>query len=262
MFDWLTGFFSKRSDKDQNAPLYLYVHLPKCAGTSMLSMLSHVGHGSSITIAETESKSAAMEFVQASLSRSKRPENIRLVMGRNVLYRMHEIFDRPPFYFTILRDPIKRYVSQYNFYVDAAQNKNHIAHCAGRDRVVDGTRIISLKEFAQRGMDKNMMTRALADALNEPGGTDHWWWVDESTQLERAKEMVFKMSFIGFVERLHEDCAIIFRHLNIAPPIKRINTSSHKVEIDQSVVELIRQNNIDDMMLYDFSKNVDVKEVT
>ena len=203
-----------------------------------------------------------MGFVQASLSRSKRPDKIQLVMGRDVLYRMHEVFNRPPFYFTILRDPIERYISQYNFYVDAAKNKSHIAHRAGRERVVDGTQIISLQEFALRGMDKNMMTRALADTLNEPGGPDQWWWVDESTQLERAKEMLMKMKFIGFVEQFTEDCGVIFKHLNITPPMKRINTSSHEVEIGQSVIELIRQNNLDDLLLYDFSKHVRVQVAT
>lgn len=249
MLNWLkkTTSVSQRQGNENRDALFLFVHLPKCAGTSMLSMLSHVGSDRCITIAETASKTQAMNIVRnSSLNRSK----VKVIMGRNVLYGMHDGFQSEPFYFTMLRNPVERYISQYNFYVDAAKNQNHRAHYAGSHRVLIDGKIMSLHEFALRGCDKNMMTRALADALYDPDSSDQWWWVDEETQLSQAKRMLSHMGFVGFVETFEADCQTMFEQINISPPLIQVNCSDHAAECDADVLALIQQNNLDDIALY------------
>ncbi len=227
--------------------LFLFVHLPKCAGTSLLKMFARASEGRCVTLAETPSKSAAWEIVKSAASGG---EETRVIMGRDVIYGMHRLFSKKPYYITFLRDPVQRYVSQYNFYVDLANQPGHPAHHVGVERVVEAGKLVSLPDFARRGSDQNMLTRALADANDPERQRDPWWHVDPGTALARASDLLARMDFVGLVETFEADCSRLFREFEIQPAFERVNTSRHQVELNDELLATIRENNRLDLDLY------------
>lgn len=118
-------------------PLYIFLHIPKCAGTTMRHILLE-NFGNRVILSyewsnyDFQNKKVLKSYIR-SLSKLKR-EKIRFIIGHNVYYGIHELFpDRECRYVTFLRNPIERTISDYNFQrhmikkgIDVEQHKTFI----------------------------------------------------------------------------------------------------------------------------------------
>lgn len=101
-------------------PLYVYVHINKCAGSTFINhaqknlkpeelLLLYPNHAPYLS-----SKSRVVSHIEALSEREK--EALKLIMGHRAFYGIHEFFpEREVRYVTFLREPFSRAVSEYNF---------------------------------------------------------------------------------------------------------------------------------------------------
>lgn len=251
-------FFQQRLPRRNLKELFLFVHLPKCAGTSLLKMLSEIGPRRFVVVAETQSKKEAWELLHANIKKQKiKIHELDIIAGRNVYHGMHLPSERAPFYFTFLRNPIERFISHYSYLAKCASDPQHPSHSMARDRVIRDGQIISIQEFVERGKGRDILTRTLAAASSAEESGDSWWHPDRNTALEKAKWLLQQMGFIGFVEQFESDAQHLFSKLRIAPDSQRINVSqSEKFQVDAETLRKIRNLNELDLETFEFAKQL------
>jgi len=90
-------------------PLLIHIHVPKCAGTSINTFLGQQYPGRCLAY----SNLADYLYFQ-SLPRDQRNNKYSSVFG-HIFYGVHTEFDRNFTYFSVLRDPISRICSYFNY---------------------------------------------------------------------------------------------------------------------------------------------------
>ena len=239
-------------------PQYFFVHLPKCAGTSLLKSLGRVGKQRLIIISKyPQSKRAAQTGLNQLLAQWRLTiDDPDMIFGHDVFYGIHQNSTRPVHYATIMRDPVKRWISQYRYMVDCSQNKSSPIHDYSRSAVVEGDQILSMMQCAQRGLWTNMMTNYLAAAFDSNLESARWGIHSHDQLQEMALAFVDRMTFVGFVDSIAEDEATIAKWLGLRPKLKIVNSSKTKVaeQPAKETLELIREINRLDEVIYDHAK--------
>ena len=251
MFD---SFFRKSLDR-----IYLFLHIPKCAGSTLLSSLATLGKKRHIVVDESpESKAAARDFLDDWMQRNSiDSERLDVIAGHDVFFEMHNVSARPACYFTVLRDPVARYISHYKHMVDSACVRTVVKNNYGRDIILENGRPISIAQFADRQIMTNVMTNYLAAAAHPDLTTKRWYVADPDELLALAMSAIKQMNWIGFVEDFPEDLRIICSMLQLKPA-SATNQSVTQVadDLPVEVMEKIRYNNSLDQKIYDFAKRL------
>jgi hypothetical protein len=104
-------------------PLLIFFHIPKTGGTTVNLLLRRcfrdkhfdmgLGDEPPDTFLWTYSTSRIAERYHQLYSKSRR--EIRCVSGEHISYDVAAIFDRPSKFFTIVRDPVDRFISSFYF---------------------------------------------------------------------------------------------------------------------------------------------------
>ena len=256
MINWI---FSQRREK----PLFVFLHIPKCAGTSLLSAFSKVGRSHFAVIAKNGSKSAAMDSVKSQMDEYEiRPNELDLIMGHDAFFGIHRISERKPYYFTFLRDPVERYVSQWRFLMDCATNRQHESHRVGLEHLKSANGgLLSLKEFSELGRDTNWMCRVLGSASPSRTSNDHFWNTDGEEAFDLAVEMLNAMEFIGFVDTLESDARYMCDQLDVRFTLPRKNCSEASYALDELTVARIKENNTYDLKLYEIAEHLRLEKL-
>jgi hypothetical protein len=246
--------------KPQIDQLFVFIHLPKCAGTSLLRTLSMVGHKHCCTVAENPTKTEVLADLQRQMTeRQIQPDQLHLIMGRDTFHGIHRVGSKQPFYFTFLRDPVDRYISQYRFYVDCIKDPSHKGFAMARERIVTEGRLLSLAEYTDLKRGSNLITKVLANANTDESGTDRFWSIKEKEAREPALELIDKLSFIGFVDSYSEDVRTICQCVGIVPKVNRVNASAARVKIDEELRQKIERLNWLDREIFEVAKAKAVK---
>ena len=239
-------------------PQYFFVHLPKCAGTSLLKSLGRVGKRRLIIVSKyPQSKRAAQTGLNQLLAdRRLTIDDPDMIFGHDVFHGIHQNSTRPVHYATIMRDPVQRWISQYRYMVDCSQNKSSPIHEYSRKAVVEGEQILSMEQCAQRGQWTNMMTNYLAAAFDTNLESARWGIQSQEQLSQMALGFVDKMSFIGFVDSIAEDEATIAKWLRLRPKLKVVNSSKTQVvqRPSDQTLNSIREINGLDQVIYDHAK--------
>ncbi len=238
--------------------LYLFVHLPKCAGTSLLKMLSKIGTQRFVVVAETQTKKDALQLLNSNIEKQNIDiGQLDVIAGRNIYYGMHLPFPRPPFYFTFLRDPIERFISHYSYLAKCATDQRNPSYSMASKRIVSDGRIISIQEFVEQEKGRDILTRTLAAASSDEESGDSWWHPNPKTAADKAKWLLQQMRFIGFVDQFEADARFILDKLKLAPKLQKINVSdSRRLQVDPDTLKKIRSLNELDLEIYDFAKTI------
>jgi glycosyltransferase involved in cell wall biosynthesis len=217
----------------------IFLHLPKTAGTTLLRILEReiaprtvvrVYDEDGTSIAEVVESDAADRAAIAAVAGHMAIGIDRYLPGRNV-------------YLTMLRDPVERIVSHYEFL-------RARPHLAKRTRALEGVR--SLEDYVMASpwapLINNGQARLLGGDVLDPGRP-----ADEAT-LERALDAVGRPDvLVGLQDRFDESLLLFRRALGWGyPAYRRENRSgaAPRDELPESVVAMIRDRNALDLVLY------------
>lgn len=229
--------------KDQY--IYLFQHVPKCAGTTIIDHIEKKLKSSSLNL---EKKYATKCEVWASLVRQKpNVASLASLHGHRVFYGLHKISDRQPRYYTFLRNPVDRLVSLYNYWADS-KIRRPIMYRDGQ--------LISFREFIQTEYATNNMIRFLYHAMEgelTPGSrldmiSEHHVMV--------AKKFLEKCWFIGFVESFEQDFKFINACLGIEyqQQHKRVSKRYFDISQDAEAVDELLKLNQSDVEIFEYAK--------
>jgi hypothetical protein len=239
--------------------LYLYQHVPKCAGSSVLNSLSRLGKASLILGFKCKTKTEVLERAKREVKIN--PNYLRAIAGHRVYYGLHELSSVPPRYFTFLRHPVERVISLYNYMVDIALDVNHIHHKRNVQIMFkdDGT-LLSFREWiTPRDLsENNHILKFLYHAMEGdfiPGAKID---VPSEYHIERAQEFLHKCWFIGFTETFADDIGFVCSAIGVSPPKKRLNQSKKHftLEQDPDIESVILEKNRLDWQLYEYAKKL------
>jgi hypothetical protein len=234
-----------QESRDNTAVIFL--HIPKTAGTTLLEILDRQYPPESIfSLGVVVQKSIAEFKDMDEESRGK----IRLLRG-HMGYGLHEFFPGPTQYFTLLRDPVARVISHFNF---IRRTPDHYLH----ERVVTGDLTLHAllqKSYAQ--MLNDAQVRLISGVWSDP-------FVGEVTpaMLEIAKtHLADSFAVVGLTEQFDKTLLLLKETFNWPASVTylRQNVTQNGLTMDSlpaETIERIRQFNRQDQALYEFGREL------
>lgn len=237
--------------------VYLFHHVGKCGGTSLVKAFGTTGKQGICLGSPCHSKADVRRMARRELvSRRISPSLIRIFFGHRVYYGLHHLCPQPARYFTFLREPFSRVISLYNYHCDIATNPSHQHH--ERDRAIlfaDGNRLPFVDWFQQH-YTGNHLVRFLhfamdGELVHEPGEMGR-------EQLESAKRFLEKCWFIGFTESSESDIPKVCQAIGIKTPTRRENVSRAHLPADEAAKArvMIEERDQLDCELFEFAKKL------
>lgn len=238
--------FNKKND------LLIFLHIPKAAGSTVHYVLE-----SKYSKSNTFSIRGSREYLEKDIHQiktlsSKERKRIRLLKG-HMPFGLHKYFDQKAQYFTLLRDPVCRIISEY-YYI--RRNPSHYLF-----DILDGKNM-DIYDFVASGITTEINDGQVRLLSGDFAGVDQNIPYGQTTNkmLIQAQENI-KNHFllVGLVEKFDESLLLLKRklHWHVPPFYFRRNVS--KVETDRKSVsvrtlELIQGYNSLDMKLYKWIK--------
>ncbi len=232
--------------------LVIFMHVPKTAGTSLRHIVqsqfqpNNVFEFYNLKTQPPKVHKGIEKYHNLSQAQKKA---IKFVSG-HIGFGLHEFLSRPCSYITVLRDPVERVISYYNFLL---RNQNIIVKNK------------TLPEFVQTfGGVHNSMTCYLSGLTLQAQmqGLD----IDlKSRQFDRETLETAKINFqnhfkvVGFVDRFDETCLLLKKILgwNIPAFYTRKNVAKNANiarEISPETLSLIHKFNELDIQLYSYAR--------
>jgi hypothetical protein len=224
--------------------VYIFNHIPKCAGVSYQAMLSTIFTADEVT------------HISLNLDTDYHidPEDYRkyrVVMGHFGV-RWNPILGPGRRWLTALRDPIDRVVSTYFFWRNNAPLNSEVPY-------LHLAQTLSLDEFIQsdhylvRQGIRNAQTWQLADDFRV-----RYRSIAEQDALEVAKASLSKFDFIGLYESFSQSAARLCDYLGVPTPAQlphENGTLNRKTvnELSPATIQMIEELNGADMALYEYA---------
>lgn len=250
----------------KNIPLYVFYHIPKCAGSTFTYHIQKRFDPSEFIALYLRFTGATRFFNRQeevehhlnALSEAEK-EKLRVIYGHQVYYDIYKLFDRPTRYLTLLRNPIDRMVSLYN---DEMQ------------RLLNGAPVIGwLEGFMPRGEGKII---PFEDWLFWRKGLMNYFvsnfnafflswknWEKKSLfDVNGAKRALDKFYFIGMVENYKNDAAFLYGKLGINKFYADQNISTQYFTLNgqnRHLRKLIMEKCSLDMEFYDYALELNKK---
>lgn len=234
--------------------MYLFLHLPKTAGTTLRVLFGDVYGASSIFQAY---QYRTYDDVSAAFQKLTPDQQAKTAfVSAHLPFGLHQKFDGDVRYVTMFRDPVERVVSTYYFLRDVITEDNAIFR---------GGRKMSLREFVESGVTgevDNGLVRFVAGAnAHVPRGqvTD--------ADLELAKENLrTRFAAIGFVEDFNESLVLFGRKLgwDRVPLYRKENANPGRPSMDKispSDLEIVENSCRLDMELYQYARQLYEAEI-
>lgn len=241
--------FSKKYMKPFDT--FIFTHIPKCGGVSFRHYIYEAAVRSKIGTEKIYIPGENYLYINKNLLQLSKRELKRFrrkkiqILANHSYYNTHLLYDLPnfknPFYYTILREPINRFISHYNFF----NYKNGNQGCKG----ISLNDLPTEKLIAIAKKLGNVHTRYISgiDKLKEFG---------EKDALSIAKHnLEFGYADFSILENIETDLIYLSNKspewLKIQPkdfPI--MNQNKLKVSLETSVLDIIRQYNQLDIALY------------
>lgn len=231
----------------QQDPIAVFIHIPKTAGTTLNLVIERQYKPKNIVTIHTPQEN--LEAVTTIRSdRAIHKQTIKAVKGHTFL-GWHELLSQPCTYFTLLRDPVERFISNYFFLLRKE------GHPVGQKLVEQQ---VSLEDFVGWPGEDNYQTRFLAKNINENSLDIQQTECNRQT-LEQAKNNLKNhFSVVGTVEEFDTTLMLIkktFGWNNIFYKVKNKNQQRlPKSSISQSTLALIKEANKFDIELYQYAK--------
>ncbi|MFQ5508559.1 MAG: hypothetical protein ACE5FN_04385 [Leptospirillia bacterium] len=259
------------SESPENNPIYIIHHVPKTGGVSLRDWLAkHLGMYQGMAhygvIGELVLRQNNLPYLEQTPAAFR--EGIRLVMGHYVTAATADFFPgRPPRRMVILREPVKRLISQYNhamgfwcktagrplisfhewFETHAVESYDY-RDAVRRDGLTPENAILS-----QASLGPNFMGRFLAQNFRE----DAWAELPTDEFVARINELLETFWLVGITERLSDFATVLGNALGIPADVGHENKGQDRtvyLEADDDLIEYIKQTNQADIAIYDYWK--------
>lgn len=225
-----------------DAPLVVFTHIPKAAGTTMMSIV-RAQYGDPFVVDVGAVAEPERPAYIAAL-----PQSVRAVVG-HARYGLHEHTSRRCRYFTFLREPVSRVLSTFAY---IRRNPRHYMH----HEVMSGQ--VDLATVARRLRD--LQTKFVAGVPVEKECVD-------ADDLARAKEnLTAKFEAFGLMERFDESLlllsdafswsSVVYLRENVNP---KGSKSSPPSDRDRAV---ILEMNEFDLQLFEFGRTLLERRIT
>jgi len=231
---------------------HIYFHIPKAGGSTLNSIITR--EYSKHNVYKIHSDFTFDDFLK--LKKTHR-ENIKL-FGGIIKFGVHKFLGLETKYFCIIRDPVSRIVSLYNYIqLDKAEGlykkipyehrkdiKSFVENLDKNHTTLQGhngqSRLLSGKEILDESWDKNLESPKIAD--NAMGDV-------------AIENIINHFAFIGTLEYFEESLVLMKKYLNWKKPlfyIRRNVTQKRENNISEEVLNLIKEKNSEDMKLYQY----------
>jgi hypothetical protein len=235
----------------------IYIHIPKCGG----STLNHVLRSNYSDEERFYVDPSAVRRSRKELSSlpEDRKSNFRLLHG-HLSYGWHEHLPQDATYFTIIRDPVARVVSHYNYVRFRTDHSHYLRETVQKEDM-------SIAEYVTSGVCDEMnngMVRLLAgveDIVQEPyGESDLPYGTNDPALLDRALDNLENhFAAVGVQEQFDRSLLLFRDRLGLQSiSYQRKNTGGRhydKVRPDAEDLEAIRSYNQLDRKLYQAVRN-------
>jgi len=269
----LTGSNRKKVqgiDKSSTKPLYVFLHFPKTAGTTMrkhfekyYSNEEHIqaylsDHDSQGPLSNKFPKSRNMDTnafksYLGSLTDNQK-DKLKLISGHSVYYGLENFFpNREIRYFTFVRDPLKRLISLYNhieeLYSRLLKDNYSIGyifleHPVMKKVTIDG-KLINFDDFLKLNFSKFGLMRFL---LRNSG---------RKLNIGSVKEVIDDFFFIGQMESFDRDFKIVCSYLGIPSDYISENISKKSVNLGNNYLNIIKDQHYgfnEEYEVYDYAR--------
>src|SRR3972149_251712 len=231
-----------------NTKSYIFVHIAKTAGSTLLSIMENVFNRDEILyLYDNDDYPQNVEGLKRMSGQEKR--RYRLFTG-HFPFGLHEYISQPCKYITILREPVDRVISTYN----------HIKNveCMSKDEDFrkrwEEARKMSLEEFVKSDIlpyQSNYKVYCLVDRAFHRGACT-------TADLEMAKKNLKEQFVIaGLTERFDETVVYLRRNLGWAVPFySKMNVSEGGMKkniLPKSTIKLIEEQNWMAIDLYNYA---------
>lgn len=241
----------------QNRKTVIFLHIPKAAGSTMRKIInreySKYSNDSVYLFDGSNIESSIEKFKRL----PKKDRNKIKILKGHMSYGYHEYFDNECEYFTLLRDPIDRVISDFYYILEQPSHSRY-------EKVKKGS--MSLYDYLKSKMSvamSNAQTRLVAGYLSGAGDVKKedlpFGKCTEETLLE-AEENLKEFSVVGLTERFDETLILLKRAFGWKTPYyTRANVTKKrpkKREISQESIRLIKDYNKYDIELYEYGKKL------
>lgn len=218
--------------------LPIFLHVPRSGGTTLRRKLEAIYPREQV-IVHDDSVDASSFWAEVAVLDREQLERVQLVAG-HLPHGVGDAFERPVGYFTFLREPVARVVSDYRW---AQSLRGHVFHEGAQETLRH-----ALASRAYLNFD-NLQVRMLAGgcATGVPYGKL------TSKHLRRAIANLDDFDLVGLTEDLASDA----RHLELLYGWKIqisedewVNVSTCREPVAEADLELVRRHNQLDALLY------------
>jgi len=167
-------------------------------------------------------------------------------------YGLHSFFNKPHAYFTMLRDPLERAVSQYFYICRTPTNERYSAIKK------TGFSFLSYVENNEFGRPDNMQTRYVTGEYTKREMT-----LDD---LKNAQYMLLNdYTAFGITERFNDSIRLFTKYFNWRKlPFESKNRTANRPAIDSlhhKAVQLLKEKNYFDLKLHEFAQRAFSKRI-
>lgn len=248
-----------RPAKQPASTVHYFVHIPKCAGTAIITAISRMPKREWVILSDSpESKQQANMDLRDQIASHRRSwQRLRLIMGHDVHFQLPDLEELKPrrhVFFTFLRDPIQRYLSHYRYLVQTVADPGHPLHPVARSLVCPDGVVLSLEDYVALKQMPNLMTQYLGSAHASDLASKRWS-LPQDQLWNNAQEALQRLDFIGFQDSIERDLPIVCRELGLRPRISRTNvTQGSAPVISADLSNRIARLNERDLALYRLAK--------
>lgn len=211
--------------------LLVFLHIPKTGGTTLSDIFRKSTSYAPGEIVDHLTQEA-IHNQYGELSEQER-NAVKVILGHH-FYGIHEIFAKPPAYFTMLREPVDRVISQYYFL------KNYPGFYQEALKDMSFEEYIDWDPQAQNGQTK------LISGTNEVTG------------IEKALEHLNQFELVGVTEMFNESLFFLNRKFGWnVEQYQKVNITKARPavhEVPDTILKKIEQANPLDIELYKIAK--------
>jgi hypothetical protein len=230
----------------------IFLHIPKTAGTTLHDIIERQYAHDTIYTFGSDAHAAVKEFKNLSFAER---EKIQLLRG-HMAFGLHEFLPATNQYFTVLRDPVQRVISYYNFIL---RTPDHYLY-----EVVQ-TGNLSLFELLKSELPL-MMNDAQVRLLSGVWGDVGFGEVSRAMLQTAVRNLEQYFLVVGLTKEFDKTLFLLRKSLNWRSDtyyerknVTRQGTNQRDLSVE--TIDLIKQKNQMDIALYQFARSLFIRQI-